>query len=70
MPIFQDKRVGEVLLRHEAAGKIVAAICAAPIALVAHGVAKQGTFTAYPAVKVPQIIRNEWRKTLGERNMF
>uniref|UniRef100_A0A914HFH0 D-lactate dehydratase n=1 Tax=Globodera rostochiensis TaxID=31243 RepID=A0A914HFH0_GLORO len=46
-----DERVGQVLRRHEAAGAIVAAICAAPIALVAHGVAKGGTLTAYPAVK-------------------
>uniref|UniRef100_A0A914HID2 DJ-1/PfpI domain-containing protein n=1 Tax=Globodera rostochiensis TaxID=31243 RepID=A0A914HID2_GLORO len=46
-----DECAGQVLRRHEAAGAIVAAICAALIALVAHGVAKGGTLTAYPAVK-------------------
>ncbi|CAD5213035.1 unnamed protein product [Bursaphelenchus okinawaensis] len=45
-----DSTVGEVLRRHEAAGKIVAAICAAPIALKAHGIAKGGVLTSYPGV--------------------
>ncbi|CAK5076822.1 unnamed protein product [Meloidogyne enterolobii] len=49
-----DERVGKLLQRHEKEGKIVAAICAAPIALVSHGIAKKeggGTLTSYPAVK-------------------
>ncbi|CAD5217570.1 unnamed protein product [Bursaphelenchus xylophilus] len=44
-----DATVGEVLRRHEAAGKIVAAICAAPIAFKAHGIAKGGVLTSYPS---------------------
>nr|CAD2162095.1 unnamed protein product [Meloidogyne enterolobii] len=50
-----DERVGKLLQRHEKEGKIVAAICAAPIALVSHGIAKKegggGTLTSYPSVK-------------------
>lgn len=52
---FEDERVGKLLQRHEKEGKIVAAICAAPIALVSHGIAKEGgeggTLTSYPSVK-------------------
>jgi len=43
-----DKRVGEILKKHEGKGKIVAAICAAPIAFKSHGIAPGGTLTAYP----------------------
>ncbi|CAK5085695.1 unnamed protein product [Meloidogyne enterolobii] len=52
--LAKDERVGKLLQRHEKGGKIVAAICAAPIALVSHGIAKKeggGTLTSYPAVK-------------------
>uniref|UniRef100_A0A915M213 D-lactate dehydratase n=1 Tax=Meloidogyne javanica TaxID=6303 RepID=A0A915M213_MELJA len=53
--LAKDERVGKLLQRHEKEGKIVAAICAAPIALVSHGIAKKegggGTLTSYPSVK-------------------
>ena len=49
--LAKDTRVGEMLKRHEKGGKIVAAICAAPIAFASHGVAKGGTLTSYPSVK-------------------
>jgi putative intracellular protease/amidase len=39
------------LQRHEKAGKIVAAICAAPIAFASHGIAKKGKLTSYPSVQ-------------------
>ncbi|XP_022090387.1 protein DJ-1zDJ-1-like [Acanthaster planci] len=44
-------KVGEILKAHESGGKIVAAICAAPIALLSHGIAKGKTLTSHPAVK-------------------
>jgi len=46
-----DERVGSMLNRHEQAGKIVAAICAAPIAFASHKVAIGGILTSYPGVK-------------------
>jgi protein DJ-1 len=39
------------LSHHEKAGKIVAAICAAPIAFVSHGIGVGGTLTSYPSFK-------------------
>ncbi|KAL3111516.1 hypothetical protein niasHT_018291 [Heterodera trifolii] len=46
-----DLRVGTVLRAHEKAGAIVAAICAAPIAFVAHQVGIGGVLTSYPSVQ-------------------
>lgn len=45
--------VGQILTKHYAAGKIVAAICAGPRALLAHkiGVDHQHTITCYPSVR-------------------
>ncbi|KAM3955417.1 DJ-1 beta [Aphomia sociella] len=43
--------VGTLLKEHEKAGKIVAAICAAPTAFVAHGVAQGKRVTSYPTTK-------------------
>ncbi|XP_045508666.1 protein dj-1beta-like [Colias croceus] len=43
--------VGSLLKEHEKSGKIVAAICAAPTAFVAHGVAKGKNITSYPTTK-------------------
>ncbi|CAH0712817.1 unnamed protein product, partial [Brenthis ino] len=43
--------VGSLLKEHENSGKIVAAICAAPTAFVAHGVAKNKRITSYPTTK-------------------
>lgn len=39
------------MVRHENKGKIVAAICAAPIAFVSHGIGKGGQMTSYPSVR-------------------
>ena len=49
--IFKDARVGEILKHHEKAGKVVAAICAAPLAFKAHDIASGGSITSYPSVK-------------------
>uniref|UniRef100_A0A0K0FP66 D-lactate dehydratase n=1 Tax=Strongyloides venezuelensis TaxID=75913 RepID=A0A0K0FP66_STRVS len=40
--------VGEILKNHEQNGKVVAAICAAPIAFAAHKIAPGATLTSYP----------------------
>lgn len=46
-----SSRVGEILREREAAGRLVAAICAAPAALATHGVYAGRTMTSHPAVK-------------------
>ncbi|XP_071805703.1 Parkinson disease protein 7 homolog [Asterias amurensis] len=49
--LAESSKVGEILRAHESAGKIIAAICAAPTALLSHGIAKGKTLTSHPAVK-------------------
>lgn len=46
-----SSKVGELLREHEQSGRWVAAICAAPIALQAHGVFKNRQLTSHPSVK-------------------
>ena len=46
-----SSRVGELLREQERAGRWVAAICAAPIALQAHGVFEHYQLTSHPSVK-------------------
>lgn len=46
-----SSRVGELLREQERAGRWVAAICAAPIALQAHGVFQHYQLTSHPSVK-------------------
>lgn len=43
--------VGEVLKAQEAAGRYVAAICAAPLALSSHKIGLGKSITSYPSVK-------------------
>lgn len=43
--------VGRLLRAQEAAGRTIAAICAAPIALVAHGVCAGRRLTSHPSVR-------------------
>jgi protein DJ-1 len=47
-----------ILKNHQNSGKILAAICAAPIAFKAHGIGKGKTITSYPCFKV-KLISNE-----------
>jgi len=50
--IFANSQiVRDVLEKHQAAGKFVAAICAAPTALLAHDIGKGKKITSYPAFK-------------------
>ena len=44
-------RVGDILRRQEQSGRLVGAICAAPIALEAHGVFEGRQLTSHPSVK-------------------
>ncbi|XP_055903580.1 protein dj-1beta-like [Eupeodes corollae] len=47
----ESSLVGEILKRQESEGRMIAAICAAPIALAAHGICTGKSLTSYPAMK-------------------
>lgn len=47
----QSQLVGEILKEQESSGRLVAAICAAPLALCAHKIALGKSLTSYPWVK-------------------
>ncbi|XP_066920139.1 protein dj-1beta-like [Clytia hemisphaerica] len=47
----KNSTVGEVLQSHQTAGNFIAAICAAPTVLQAHGIAKGKRITSYPSVR-------------------
>ena len=46
-----SEAVKAILTQQYAAGRMIAAICAAPTALLAHGIAKGRTITSYPSFK-------------------
>jgi len=47
----ESDKVKSLLEAHDGAGKLIAAICAAPTALQAHGIGKGKNLTSYPAFK-------------------
>jgi protein DJ-1 len=49
--LAESERVGKLLREHELGGRMVAAICAAPIALEAHGVFEGRKLTSHPSVR-------------------
>jgi protein DJ-1 len=49
--LAQSAKVGELLRRQEKSGRWVGAICAAPMALQAHGVFRNRQLTSHPSVK-------------------
>lgn len=49
--LAESEQVGELLREHDLGGRLVAAICAAPIALRAHGVFQGRKLTSHPSVK-------------------
>ncbi|XP_011312178.1 protein DJ-1 [Fopius arisanus] len=49
--LAQSKEVGDLLKSQEQAGRIIAAICAAPTALKAHGIGLGKKITSYPGKK-------------------
>jgi protein deglycase len=57
----EDPRVTELLSRSAAQGKVVAAVCAAPIALEAAGVLAGKRATAYPGHELPSARYSEDR---------
>lgn len=54
--------VGELLREQWYAGRVVAAICAAPSALAAHGVAQGRAMTAHTAVRDAVAAHGAWRE--------
>ena len=49
--LAESAKVGEILRKHEKSGRWVGAICAAPMALQAHGVFRNRQLTSHPSVK-------------------
>ncbi|CAH2009206.1 unnamed protein product [Acanthoscelides obtectus] len=49
--LASSKEVGEMLKEQEQTGRLIAAICAAPTALKAHGIAVGKKVTSYPSMK-------------------
>lgn len=49
--LAESKEVGQLLKDQESCGRLIAAICAAPTALRAHGIAEGKTVTSYPAME-------------------
>ena len=49
--LAESAKVGDLLRDHQLCGRLVAAICAAPIALEAHGVFRGKKMTSHPSVK-------------------
>lgn len=49
--LSESSKVKEVLYEQEKEGRCIAAVCAAPSALVAHGIAKGKTITSHPVMK-------------------
>ncbi|XP_014295172.1 protein dj-1beta [Microplitis demolitor] len=49
--LASSKEVGELLKKQENEGRVIAAICAAPTALKAHGIAQGKQITSYPSMK-------------------
>lgn len=47
----ESKYLGELLKKLESDGKLIAAICAAPTALLAHSIGLGKSITSYPSVK-------------------
>lgn len=49
--LSESEQVKRLLVEQEGKGRLVAAVCAAPTALQAHGIAKGRTLTSHPAVR-------------------
>lgn len=49
--LAESPLVGDLLRQQEASGRLIAAICAAPIALLAHKIGFGKSITSYPSVK-------------------
>jgi len=49
--LAESSKVKELLVAQESSGKVIGAICAAPVVLLAHGICLGRKLTSYPAVK-------------------
>ena len=49
--LAESKLVGQLLVEQEAAGRVIAAVCAGPTALLAHGIALGKEITSHPGVQ-------------------
>lgn len=58
--LAKAKQVGEVLSLQWNGGRLIGAICAAPVALVAHGIAKGKTVTCYPTMRPQAEVGFTW----------
>lgn len=54
--------VGQVLAQQWQAGRVVAATCAAPLALAAHGIAVGATLTCFPSLRARVEASHVWRE--------
>lgn len=57
-----SRPVGEVLRAQQQAGRLIAAICAAPIALVRHGIGEGRAMTSHPSVREPVAGHGRYRE--------
>lgn len=64
--LSKSEKVGALLKDHEDNGKIIAAICAAPIAFAAHGVARGRRVTSYPSTR-DKLSAGDYTYVEGER---
>ncbi len=48
--LARSQKVKEILQSQESSGRFIAAVCAAPTALLAHGIGLQRTITSHPGV--------------------
>ncbi|XP_046388929.1 protein dj-1beta [Ischnura elegans] len=59
--LADSEKVGNVIREQEKAGRLVAAICAAPIALKSHGIGIGKNLTSYPSVKEQMVDGNKYK---------
>ena len=63
--IFQSVKVGELLRQQEAKNKVVACICAAPIALSSHKIGTGKKVTSHPVVESQMIEAGKWSNVMS-----
>ena len=61
--LSRSAKVKEILQSQEASGRHVAAVCAGPTALLAHGIGQQRTITSHPGVM--EVSKREYEATLS-----
>ncbi|XP_071453222.1 protein dj-1beta [Hetaerina americana] len=59
--LADSEKVGNIIREQEKSGRLVAAICAAPIALKSHGVGTGKNLTSYPSVKEQMVSGDKYK---------